>query len=100
MGFDLPEGLALAACLIFGVSVSSFIYRRQDRDPRQAIVFMLIVIMTIVSGFGLGASARCILLVWLPWAVNAAMIIAVVKARSTRITSPRRRATEKIGLVA
>lgn len=65
---SLSPGLVLASCLIFGVSVSSFVYRRRDKDPTQAAIFSLVVIVAVVLGYGAGASASLILLGWLPWA--------------------------------
>ena len=74
---NLSPGLVLASCLILGVSVSSFVYRRQDKDPQQAAIFLFTIVVAIMLGYTTGASANLILLGWLPWAANAAMAISM-----------------------
>ncbi|ROW10928.1 hypothetical protein VMCG_01011 [Cytospora schulzeri] len=97
--FDLhlSPGQVLASCLIFGVSVSSFVYRRQDKDPAQAVVFLVVVLVVIALGFGSGASMNIILLGWLPWAADVAMVISVWNHYLSRGGMERQGVDEKNG---
>lgn len=98
LGLHLSSGLVLASCLILGVSVSSFVYRRQAKDPTQAATLLFMIVMAIVLGLGAGASANLILLGWLPWAAVAAMATSVWHSRSSDGPSGRRGMDEKSGL--
>jgi len=64
----------LASCLVLGCSVSSFIYRRQQWDPFQVLVFLLFLAVAVTVGGGVGASGPLILLGYAPWALCGAMI--------------------------
>lgn len=95
---NLSPGLVLACCLILGVSVSSFIYRRQDEDPDQAVIFLFMIIVAIVLGYATGASLNLIVLGWVPWAVDAAMVISVCNVHLAGILLERQGVDEKPGL--
>lgn len=96
---NLSPGLVLASCLIFGVSVSSFVYRRRDKNPAQAVIFSLVITVAIVLGYGAGASASLILLGWLPWAADVAMVISVWNHYvSSGGDKERRGVDEKLGI--
>jgi hypothetical protein len=95
----------LAACLVLGCSVSSFVYRRQDRDPAQAAVFLMFIIWAVVLGrAGLGASANLVMLGCVPWALCAAMPASAavhligVRLRMRRLAAQKDK-EEKAGLV-
>ncbi len=66
----------LVSCLVLGLSISSFAYRRQEQDPSQVIVLLLLLIGAVTVGYGAGASANLILLGYVPWATCAAMVIS------------------------
>jgi len=70
--------LMLVSCLTFGCCVSSFVYRRQQKDPCQAVVFILAFACVGVVGYGFGASANMIMLGYLPAATCASMTLSVV----------------------
>jgi hypothetical protein len=70
-------GLALGACLVFGCSVSSFIYRHRHRDPLQIFVFTTVLVSTAVVTYAGGTSPSMILLGFLPPATAAAMALSL-----------------------
>ena len=97
----------LVSCLALGCSVSSFVYRRQDRDPAQAIVFLVFVTWAVALGCGVGVSANLIMLGFMPWALCAAMPVSVtVHFLHVHLKTRRQRAAEqnmgdeKMGLLA
>ncbi|KAK3394181.1 hypothetical protein B0H63DRAFT_517325 [Podospora didyma] len=78
---DLRHRLFTAAmlfsCLVFGISVSSFWHRRQEKDSLQSVIYAVVLAAAVVIGHGLQASANLILLGYLPWATCAAMAISI-----------------------
>ncbi|KAK0734108.1 hypothetical protein B0T26DRAFT_635564 [Lasiosphaeria miniovina] len=70
-------GLMLCSCLLFGCCVSSFAHRRQDKDPLQFAVYMIVLAAAAIIGYGLRASSNLILLGYLPWATCLAMAISI-----------------------
>ena len=66
----------LSCCLILGCSVSSFIYRRQERDRFQTPLFLLVTGIAITLGIGVHVHPNLIMLVLIPWALCFAMIIS------------------------
>lgn len=79
----------LAACLVLGVSVSSFVYRRQPYDSFQGLVFLLLVVWAVFLGRGMGASANLILLAYVPWAVCVAMLLSYLGHSLARLVRQR-----------
>ncbi len=67
----------LGSCLTFGCCVSSFVYRRQQKDPCQAVVFIVVFACVGVVGYGIGASANMIMLGYMPAATCASMILSI-----------------------
>lgn len=96
--FNPAPGLVLVSCLIFGVSISSFFYRRQDKDPDQAIIFAFVIILTVIVGWISEASANLLLLGWLPWAVDCAMLIVVLNSKRSESKSLRQLVVGKMWL--
>ncbi|KAK0631977.1 hypothetical protein B0T14DRAFT_417418 [Immersiella caudata] len=72
-----PPELMLVSCLVFGCCVSSFVHRRQAQDAFQFAVYAVFITATVISGYGLEASANLILLGYAPWAMCAAMAISL-----------------------
>ncbi|KAK3328890.1 hypothetical protein B0H66DRAFT_5352 [Apodospora peruviana] len=72
-----PPGLMLFSCLVFGCCVSSFVHRRQDKDPFQFLVYIVLLATVVIIGHGTRASANMILLGYLPWTMCAAMAISI-----------------------
>jgi len=70
-----PE-LMLVSCLVLGLSVSSFAYRRQEHDPFQVIVLLFLLAGAVAVGIAAGATVNLILLGYVPWAICAAMMIS------------------------
>jgi len=75
--FHPSAGLMLASCLIFGCCVSSFIHRRQDKDPFQFVFYLVLLAVAASVGYGFHASVHLILLGYLPWATCAAMALSI-----------------------
>jgi len=67
----------LIACLILGLSISSFAYRRQEGDRFQTPIFVLAITSATVFGLALGVNANVIMLGVIPWALCLAMIGSV-----------------------
>jgi hypothetical protein len=67
----------LIACLILGLSISSFAYRRQEGDRFQTPIFVLAITSATVFGLALGVSSNVIMLGVIPWALCLAMIGSV-----------------------
>ena len=65
------------SCIMFGCSVSSFVYRRQEKDPAQQYVFVVLVLYAVVVGWGLRTGAEVVQLVYVTWAMTLAMPICV-----------------------
>ncbi|KAL2165244.1 hypothetical protein VTH06DRAFT_540 [Thermothelomyces fergusii] len=75
--FHPSPGLMLSSCLVFGCCVSSFTYRRQDQDPLQLLVYLVILGCAALIGYAAGAHPYLILLGYLPWATCTAMAISI-----------------------
>lgn len=71
---DPSPALMLSCCLIFGCSVSSFVYRRQEHDFFQTPVFLLVTGIAVTIGVGLRVHSNIIMLALMPWALCFAMI--------------------------
>lgn len=56
------------------------------------------VVVAILLGYGAGASANLILLGWLPWAVDAAMVISMLNHHLSDGIQERRGVEEKLGV--
>lgn len=67
----------LFSCLVFGCCVSSFTHRRQNQDPFQFVVYVLLLGGAALVGYGVRANAHLILLGYLPWATCAAMTVSI-----------------------
>ena len=67
----------LLSCIILGCSISSFAYRRQESDRYQTPIFVFAIAAASTVGFGLGVTANLIMLVWIPWAIFAAMLFSI-----------------------
>ncbi|KAK4105814.1 hypothetical protein N658DRAFT_441392 [Parathielavia hyrcaniae] len=78
--FDLrpSPALMLFSCLLFGCCVSSFVLRRQSRDPFQFLVFVVLLGGTALAGYAVREDVHLILLGYLPWATCTAMAISIV----------------------
>ncbi|KAK3398058.1 hypothetical protein B0T20DRAFT_239730 [Sordaria brevicollis] len=72
------DGLMLWSCLVYGCCVSSFIHRRQDKDPFQLFVYLIFATCAGISGYAVGASANLMLLGYLPWALCIAMAASLL----------------------
>lgn len=104
--FNLQQpssALVLVSCLVYGVSVSSFVYRHHQRHPARISVLLMGVVATVMAaGCVLGVGLNALLLCWLPWAVNAMMVVmvTVVLAVVVVMDGPRdARAKQTTGLV-
>ncbi|KAL2180303.1 uncharacterized protein P884DRAFT_236984 [Thermothelomyces heterothallicus CBS 202.75] len=75
--FRPSPGLMLFSCLVFGCCVSSFTYRRQDQDPFQFVIYLILLGCVAMIGYAVGARLHLILLGYLPWATCAAMAISI-----------------------
>lgn len=64
---------------MFGLSVSSFFYRRHEKGPAQAALFSFMTIWAIIAGWIIGASSNTVLLGWFPWAIDVAMLVGVIR---------------------
>lgn len=69
--------LMLFACLILGCSISSFAYRRQQKDRYQSLIFVLAITTSTIFGLSLGINANLIMLGLIPWALCFAMACSV-----------------------
>lgn len=69
-------GAVLTSCLVLGCCVSSFLYRHQDGDPYQALVFTSAIFGSVLVGKMAGASLHLILLGFVPWALCTAMFLS------------------------
>ena len=67
----------LLSCLVFGCCVSSFVHRRQDKDPFQFVVYVVMLGSVVIIGRETQASANMILLGYLPWTMCLAMAISI-----------------------
>lgn len=74
---DPQPTLMLGACLVLGCSVSSFMYRRQEGDQYQNLIFCVILAAAIIFGMMLNVTANLIMLGLIPWALCLAMIFSV-----------------------
>jgi len=74
---DPSPGFMLFSCIILGCSISSFAYRRQESDRYQTPIFVFAIAAASAVGFGLGVPANLIMLVWIPWAIFAAMLFSI-----------------------
>ena len=54
---NVSPGAMKAACLVFGLSVSSFLYRHREQDRFQSAFVLFVSSWTIVVGYGAGATA-------------------------------------------
>ena len=68
----------LWSCLVYGCCVSSFIHRRQEKDPFQLFVYLIFVILAGVAGYAVGANTHMMLLGYLPWALELAMAASLM----------------------
>lgn len=75
--FRPSPGLMLFSCLVFGCCVSSFTHRRQNQDPFQFVVYVLLLGGAALVGYGVRANVHLILLGYLPWATCAAMTVSI-----------------------
>lgn len=89
--------LLCASCLIYSVSVSSFVYRRHEREPAQTAVFVMVVTATmLVAGCVLGVGLDALMLRWIPWVINIFMVLAVAESSRARNGQPIESVNDKI----
>ncbi|KUJ18551.1 uncharacterized protein LY89DRAFT_498857 [Mollisia scopiformis] len=74
---DPPPTLMLGACLLLGCSVSSFIYRRQEEDRYQKLIFSVTLTAATLFGMAQKVNANLIMLGLIPWGLCLAMIFSV-----------------------
>jgi len=67
----------LAASLLFGCSISSFLYRRQQRDTFQKPIFILTVTLAVLASLSVGITPNLVMLGVIPWALCLAMVVSV-----------------------
>jgi len=65
------------SCLVFGCSVSSVSYRRQDQDECQYPIYAGVLGAAIALGHGLRESMDLIVFGYLLWATCIAMVISL-----------------------
>lgn len=70
-------GVMFTSSLILGCCVSSFLYRHQNDDPYQALVFTSAIVGSVVVGQIAGADIDLMLLGFVPWALCTAMFLSV-----------------------
>ena len=87
---DPSPALMLVFCIVLGCSVSSFCYRRQEKDKFQAPIFALVNTAATVFGFGLGINANLIMLGLIPWALCFSMVFSTTVHWLVRRCSKRR----------
>ncbi|KAM7194304.1 hypothetical protein V8F20_008051 [Naviculisporaceae sp. PSN 640] len=75
--FTPSPALMLVSCLVFGCCVSSFVHRRQDKDPLQFLVYLVLLGSVVIAGYQSEASANMILLGYLPWTMCLAMATSI-----------------------
>lgn len=68
----------LGACLVLGCAISSFAYRRQDRDKLQTPVFIAAITLACTLGFAWDLNANLIMLGMIPWALCGAMVVCTI----------------------
>jgi len=74
---DPPPALMLGACLLLGCSVSSFVYRRQEEDKYQTLIFCGTLTAATLFGIAQEAHANLIMLGLIPWGLCLAMIFSI-----------------------
>jgi hypothetical protein len=67
----------LVACLALGCAVSSFAYRRQERDHYQAYIFVMALILATILGYTCKINANVIMLGFVPWSLCVAMLLSI-----------------------
>ncbi|AEO70308.1 uncharacterized protein THITE_2121561 [Thermothielavioides terrestris NRRL 8126] len=101
--FRPSPGLMLFSCLVFGCCVSSFSHRRQNQDPFQFLIYIVLLGAAGAAGYGARAHAHLILLGYLPFATCAAMIISIlghaIYRRLKHAEAPRQEDEEKARLL-
>lgn len=80
----------LASSLGLGCAITSFVFRRHEKDRFQTPVVLGMLIVAIAVGRAMGASANLILLGWIPWALDVAMVLSVVSHSAFGWTAPSR----------
>jgi len=85
-------GLMLGSCLVLGCSISSFVYRRQETDPFQGVIFFCLILWAVALGSALDASENLIMLGFVPWAFCAGMPLSVTSHSIARWLQSRRAA--------
>ncbi|KAL2144160.1 hypothetical protein VTI28DRAFT_9535 [Corynascus sepedonium] len=86
--FRPSPGLMLFSCLVFGCCVSSFTHRRQEQDPFQFVVYLIILGCAAIIGYTVRAHLHLILLGYLPWATCVAMAISISAHSAYRCLRP------------
>lgn len=87
---DPSPGLMLGSCVLLGCSVSSFAYRRQERDRFQAPIFALAICVASALGVALSINANLLMLGLFPWALCCAMVLSSAAHWLLRRCSGRR----------
>lgn len=85
-----PPALMLASCLVLGCAISSFAYRRQDRDKLQTPIFIATITLACIIGFAWDLNANLIMLAMIPWALCMAMVLCTVVNSMVENLSRRR----------
>lgn len=75
--FESPWSLYLA-CVIFGLSIASFLDRHRSEDSRQRLVFAIALILALVVASLTAARLETTMLVLVPCAGCFAMVASVV----------------------
>lgn len=68
----------LSSCLVLGCAVSSFIYRRQEKDRYQTLIFILAITAASAIGLASGVCANLVMLGLIPWALCLSMLFTSI----------------------
>lgn len=85
-------GVMFTSSLVLGCCVSSFLYRHQNDDPYQALVFASAIVGSVMFGQFAGADLDLLLLGFVPWALCTAMFLSVCGHALLRWMGTRSRA--------
>jgi hypothetical protein len=68
----------LSSCLVLGCAVSSFIYRRQEKDRYQTLIFVVAITAASTIGLASGVCANLVMLGLIPWALCLSMLFSSI----------------------
>ena len=78
LAFNPGPGMMLGACLMFGCSISSYSYRRQELDRYQTVFFVVAVCVACTLGTISGSNPNFIMLGYIPWGLCVAIVASAV----------------------